>query len=127
MPSTSNNEFIGVAWSRNIRTLKEPLSEPSAYGITGWGIVVEAGKFSHEIPSSSYKPGWHQSVKFMSERRAFGTDDEIIVSLDCDAQTLRLQTPGADYTLKNLPAGKQWALMFAAMYYDDIQFLSYEP
>jgi len=90
--------------------------DSSSYCMWSYGDVRAAGQYiisSNDLPASSIiQP---DLFKQRGERdKAFTAGDEVLVTLDCSAHTLRLQSPTVDHTISILQQHQnpqqQWVL-----------------
>jgi len=107
---------IGVAASSS-RTdhCGTTLDDPFCYCMRNCGTVRAAGKqiiARDKLPSSSIiRPDLYKER--FGDHKAFTEGDEVVVTLDCTAHTLRLQTPVVDHTISILQqhwTQQQWVL-----------------
>jgi len=88
------------------------LWDSSSYGMESDGDVWAAGQriSSNDLPASSII----QPDLFKQRRVVFTGGDELVVTLDCSAHTLRLQSPTVDHTISILQQHhnpqQQWVL-----------------
>jgi len=100
-----------------------PCIEPDSYGNTHWdsssycmksgGAVRAAGQYISDLPASSIiQPDLFKQRG--DDDKVFTAGDEVVVTLDCSAHTLRLQSPTVDHTISILQQHhnpqQQWVL-----------------
>jgi len=87
--------------------------DSSSYCISSTGGVYAAGKRIHSVPTSSIIESDLFKQRGVYDK-VFTAGDEVVVTLDCSAHTLRLQSPTVDHTISILQQHhnpqQQWVL-----------------
>jgi len=123
--------FIGVS-APGIRANEQGRNseDPSSYGLWSMGAAWQAGHMIHK--AAQLPPVFVTQPDLYAKRgkgSVFSAGDEVIVTLDCYAHTLRLQSPTVDYTCKLEPQHQQqeWVLnLNFGRGEHQVQFVRYE-
>jgi len=113
----TDNVLIGIS-APGIKASRDGTTDtdPSSYCMMSSGAVMAGGRwtlYSNHLPASSIiQPELYKQRR--GDDAAFAAGDEVVVTLDCSAHTMRLQSPTVDHSISILQQHRspqqQWVL-----------------